>query len=301
MEHSFGNKDEIEEIKAINLLPIFLNILLALAYTFLIIKSGIEFEYLPIFNEITEYTNPTEALLNPKPYLNAALFIILLTLGLFLNYFLIKKNLRKILKILFLTSFSILVFSLLTFYIFIINAIIEIDNFIVSNVTFFLTFLLSIIIIKMFYSKKDLIRLLAAISIGSGVGSALGFFIPYWTSILILIFASIYDIIAVFKGPLKKLFEKDVDLTIFRFALINFKGLIIGLGDIVFYSLLISLSFINFGLISAIIASTGIIIGSCITLSLLKKDYPFPGLPIPIFIGLILLGLSSILSKIFLS
>lgn len=293
MEYSTKNKDEVEEkIGVIHSLPFLLNILSALAYTFLIIKSGIEFEHLPIFNEIPEYTNPAEALLNPKPYLNAFLFIMLLTLGLLLNYFLIKKNLRKILKFLFLISFSILVFSLLIFYVYIINIVI--DNSIISNISFLLTFLLSIIIIKMFYSKKDLIRLLAAIGIGSGIGSALGFFIPYWTSILILIFVSIYDIIAVFKGPLKKLFEKDVDLTIFRFSLINFKGLIIGLGDIVFYSLLISFSFINFGLISAIIASIGIIIGSCITLSLLKKDYPFPGLPIPLFVGLILLGLSSI-------
>lgn len=292
MEYSSKSKNEVEEkIKAIHFLPIALNILLALVYTFLIIKSGIELEYLPIFNEIPKYANPIEALLNPKPYLNAVLFIILLTLGLFLNYFLIKKNLRKILKFLFLISFSMLVFSLLTFYTFIINAIMGIDNFNISNISYFLTFLLLIIIIKMLYSKKDLVRLLAAISIGSGAGSALGFFIPYWTSILILIFVSIYDIIAVFKGPLKKLFEKDVDLTIFRFALINFKGLIIGLGDIVFYSLLISFSFINFGLISAIIASIGIIIGSCITLSLLKRDYPFPGLPIPIFVGLILVSI----------
>jgi len=292
-EISPKSKDEVEEkIKAIHLLPIFLNILSALAYTFLIINSGIEFEYLPIFNEVPEYTNPTEALLNPKPYLNAALFIILLTSGLFLNYFLIKKNLRKILKFLFLISFSILVYSILFFYIFILNFVI--NNPIISSVSFLLTFLLSIIIIKIFYSKKDLLRLLAAISIGSGAGSALGFFIPYWTSILILIFASIFDIIAVFKGPLKKIFEKDIDLTIFRFSLINFKGLIIGLGDIVFYSLLISFSFINFGLISAIVASIGIIIGSCITLSLLKKDYPFPGLPMPIFIGLALVCLSSI-------
>jgi presenilin-like A22 family membrane protease len=293
MEYSLEIKNEAEyKVKAIHLLPIFLNILSALAYTFLIINSGIEFEYLPIFNEVPEYTNPTEALLNPKPYLNAALFIILLTSGLFLNYFLIKKNLRKILKFLFLISFSILIYSILFFYIFILNFVI--NNSIISSVSFFLTFPLSIIIIKIFYSKKDLLRLLAAISIGSGAGSALGFFIPYWTSILILIFASIYDIIAVFKGPLKKIFEKDIDLTIFRFSLINFKGLIIGLGDIVFYSLLISFSFINFGLISAIAASIGIIIGSCITLSLLKKDYPFPGLPMPIFIGLTLACLSLI-------
>ena len=293
MEYSPENKDEAEDkVKAIHLLPIFLNVLLALAYTFLIISSRIEFEYLPIFNEISEYANPTIALLNPKPYLNAALFIILLTLGLFLNYFLIKKNLRKILKFLFLISFSILVFSLLIFYVYIVNIVI--DNFIISNILFFLTFLLSIIIIKMFYSKKDLIRLLAAVSIGSGAGSALGFFIPYWTSILILIFASIYDIIMVFKGPLKKIFEKDIDLTILRFALINFKGLIIGLGDIVFYSLLISYSFINFGIISAIAASIGILIGSKINLFSLKKDKPLPGLPAPIFVGLTLTFISSL-------
>lgn len=283
----FTEKMETErKITKIYLLPNALNVLVALIYTFLIINSKIEVSYLTIFSEAPKHANPSEALLNPNPYLNAIIFVALLFLGLLLNYFLIKRNLKKILKILSLTSFCMLIFLLTYFYLYVIGRIINLTTSLF--ISYFLLFSISILIIKMFYSKNDLIRLLAGISVGSGIGSAIGFFIPYWTSILILIFVSIYDIIMVFRGPLKKIFEKDIDLTILRFALIDFKGLIIGLGDIVFYSLLISYSFINFGLISVIAASIGILIGSKINLSFLKKDKPIPGLPAPISIGLML-------------
>ncbi len=229
----FTEKGEIKEkITEIYLLPNILNVSAALIYTFLIINSGIEISYLTIFNEAPKHAKPSEALLNPNPYLNAIMFVTLLFFGLLLNYFLIKRNFKKLLKFLSLISFCILIFLITYFYLFIINMMMNI--FILSIISYFLLFLIPIIILKMIYSKNDLLRLLATINIGSSTGSAMGFFIPYWTSILILIFISIYDVIMVFKGPLKKIFEKDIDLTILRFALIDFKGLIIGLGDIVF-------------------------------------------------------------------
>ena len=65
-----------------------------------------------------------------------------------------------------------------------------------------------------------------------------------------------------------------------------FKELQMGLGDLVFYSMLSGAMLLKIGLLSYLLASAGILIGSFATFLLLEKKQIFPGLPIPILLGL---------------
>ena len=60
-----------------------------------------------------------------------------------------------------------------------------------------------------------------------------------------------------------------------------------GLGDLVFYSMLSGIMLFNFGLISCLVSLIGILVGSFLTLVMLEKKRMFPGLPFPILLGLV--------------
>jgi hypothetical protein len=67
----------------------------------------------------------------------------------------------------------------------------------------------------------------------------------------------------------------------------SFKDVQMGLGDLVFYSMLSGIMLFNFGLISCLVSLVGILVGSFFTLVMLEKKGIFPGLPFPILLGLV--------------
>ncbi len=71
----------------------------------------------------------------------------------------------------------------------------------------------------------------------------------------------------------------------------------IGLGDLVFYSMLTAHTSIisSFSLISLVMVSAGILAGLMITLKMLERRKMLPGLPISIALGLVALFLSLLL------
>ncbi|MCL5877754.1 MAG: presenilin family intramembrane aspartyl protease [Candidatus Bathyarchaeota archaeon] len=125
------------------------------------------------------------------------------------------------------------------------------------------------------------------------VGGALGMFFGYniaslslWSAVLILIFLAVYDIFAVYKGPVGKIAQSGLDqLQGLSFA---FKDIQMGLGDLVFYSMLTGAMIFGFpsSILPVLASVIGIIAGSIITFYMLEKKGLFPGLPFPIFLGL---------------
>jgi presenilin-like A22 family membrane protease len=59
-----------------------------------------------------------------------------------------------------------------------------------------------------------------------------------------------------------------------------------GLGDLVFYSMLTGTMLFNFNIFACIVSIVGIMAGSIITFFMLQKKEIFPGLPFPILLGL---------------
>ncbi|MEM1784907.1 MAG: hypothetical protein QW805_01635, partial [Candidatus Bathyarchaeia archaeon] len=71
-----------------------------------------------------------------------------------------------------------------------------------------------------------------------------------------------------------------------RGLILSFKDIHIGLGDLTFYSMLMGHMLLNFGIIACLMSMVGILTGCYLTLKMLEKKEIFPGLPLPIFLGL---------------
>jgi presenilin-like A22 family membrane protease len=111
--------------------------------------------------------------------------------------------------------------------------------------------------------------------------------------VLILAFLAVYDVIAVYRGPVGKIAQSGLDeLQGLSFA---FKDIQMGLGDLVFYSMLTGAMFFYFidsysfpfGFLPCLVSIVGILAGSIITFFILERKGIFPGLPFPIMLGLV--------------
>jgi hypothetical protein len=119
---------------------------------------------------------------------------------------------------------------------------------------------------------------------------------PPTVFVLPLVLAA-YDIYAVFAGPLKKIagkpvrtrrFSKRARMDFLSLLIIDFKVVKIGLGDIVFYSMLPATAFMLYGIGKMLLTILTTNIGVVLTLFLLqKKKIPLPGLPVPMLLGVL--------------
>jgi hypothetical protein len=125
----------------------------------------------------------------------------------------------------------------------------------------------------------------AVVCLGGALGVFFGNFIPFLSGVLILAFLSVYDVFAVYYGPVGKIAHLGLDQL--QGLSYSFKEVQMGLGDLVFYSMLSGIMLFNFGLISWLVSLVGILGGSFFTLVMLEKKGIFPGLPFPILLGLV--------------
>jgi presenilin len=126
--------------------------------------------------------------------------------------------------------------------------------------------------------------------VGLQVGSFFAETLPPWTALALPIAFSIYDIYAVFRGPLKALIGTGSGIALVGMS-IKAGEFTLGLGDIVFYTLLPSLAFFQFGVLQSLYTILAIEVGMVITLYLLSKRRLLPGLPIPMLLGILVIGL----------
>jgi presenilin-like A22 family membrane protease len=125
---------------------------------------------------------------------------------------------------------------------------------------------------------------LVILAIGGALGTFLGNAIPTESTVLILSFLAVYDVFAVYRGPVGKIARGGLEQ--FRGLSISFKDIEMGLGDLTFYSMLAGHMFLNFGWLASLASIIGILMGVLLTFRLLEKRGMFPGLPLPIFLGL---------------
>jgi presenilin-like A22 family membrane protease len=157
-------------------------------------------------------------------------------------------------------------------------------DYIVLPLTVVITVLFDLAIFKVGGVARDIV----VIFLGGALGVFFGKFIPLWSAVLILAFLAIYDVFAVYKGPVGKIAQSS-GLDQLQGLSFSFKDIQMGLGDLVFYSMLTGAMFFSFPSIIPMIASIiGILVGSIITLFMLEKKGIFPGLPFPIMLGLAL-------------
>ena len=215
---------------------------------------------------------------------NALYFVVLIALAATLFYILLKRRSKRIIKgliVVALTTASILLslvyFSALFVYV-------PSWDFLVIPLAIAITVLFDFVIFRLGRVPRDVV----VVCLGGALGIFFGKFIPLWSAILILVFLAIYDIFAVYKGPVGKIAESGLDQL--QGLSFSFKDIQMGLGDLVFYSMLSGIMFFSFlpNVIPTIAAVIGILVGSIITLFMLEKKGIFPGLPFPILLGLAL-------------
>ncbi len=113
-----------------------------------------------------------------------------------------------------------------------------------------------------------------------------------WMALLLPLAFAAYDIYAVFRGPLKHLIGTSPGLALNGMS-VKLGEFTLGLGDIVFYTMLPSLalyylaysaSYID-GVLASLVTILVIDAGVAVTLFLLSKRRLLPGLPIPMLLG----------------
>lgn len=262
--------------------PILASLLLAFLCTILIMNSQIEtFQVTPFSDE----ANPL------GPFENALYFVILVATGATVLYILLKRKSRRLITTIISLALTLAVFTLSLVY----------SLMALSLTTFPYPEALALTIAAcltitadyaIFFNKSKLSRL-TLLTIGGSLGAFLAFTVPVKSTIAILILLAVYDTYAVYRGPIGKIASSGLDQL--RGLTFSFRDIQIGLGDLTFYSMLVSSMLMNFGPISSAASTVGILVGTVLSFRLLEKRGIFPGLPIPIALGLTIGILASLL------
>ncbi len=271
-------KKKLEEdtfkFQFVYLLPIFASMLFGLGCAYLLIPQ----QSIPI-TPIPESTPGA-------PGLNALYFVILIAIAATMFYFLIKRKNKNIIKALILVALTTASLLLSLVYV---SALLAYFS---SSFDFYILIASAIIITILFdlaiFSLGSKARNIAVVCVGGALGIFFGFSIPLFSAIAILAFLAVYDVIAVYKGPVGKIAQSGLDQL--QGLSFSFKDIQMGLGDLVFYSMLTGTIFFSFlpEFIPTVMAVLGILAGSVITFYMLEKKGIFPGLPFPIMLGLAL-------------
>jgi len=148
--------------------------------------------------------------------------------------------------------------------------------------------------------KKHLLVTSAVILLTAEIASFLAISLSPPTLYILPIAFALYDIYAVFRGPLKKLIKVQPRKALkqqfiysdFGLIIARIGGFTIGAGDFIFYSLLVGSGFLQKSFLGAIAVGIAINVGIIATLYILQKyKKPLPGLPIPVFLAIAVLVL----------
>ena len=256
------------------LIPEVLSVLLAGALTY-----GLQASNAPII-PITIFPETTSGIT-----LNASIFVILMAAMGTVMYLFIKYGLKRIVKYLINLALFALVFFLFTWY----GALYS--NVLPAALTasfwpwIIVSLLATIILGLSIYKSKGITHLAAIVIVGGMTGAFLGVSIPMLTAIALLLALAAYDLFAVYKGPIGKM-AQSADLEEFTGAVFTYGDLTVGMGDMVFYSMLASIAMMDFGPLPFVAAGVGVVVGAYIGFKMLEGRDMFPGLPFAVVLGL---------------
>ena len=214
------------------------------------------------------------------PVSNALYFVVIIAIGATVLYLLLKWRSRRLVTL--LTALALTTASLLLSVVYLSAIFSSVPNseILVSIVSIIVTVLFDLAIYRLGNKARNTV----VICLGGALGVFFGASIPVLSALLILCFLAIYDVFAVYYGPVGKIAHAGFDQL--KGLSFSFRDVQMGLGDLVFYSMLGGSVLLNFGLFSYIVSLVGILVGAYLTFVMLEKKGIFPGLPFPIFLGL---------------
>ncbi len=135
------------------------------------------------------------------------------------------------------------------------------------------------------FGKTKKYQLIGVTLIGALTGIFLGYSIGPLTALVLIGALVIYDIVAVFRGPVGAL-AKTIEEGDLPGAVFTYGDLTIGMGDMVFYSLVATTALVYFnGVLSFFGSAIGILAGTFLGFKALSKYEMFPGLPFSLLLG----------------
>jgi presenilin-like A22 family membrane protease len=214
------------------------------------------------------------------PFGNALYFVVIIAVGATVLYLLLKWKNRKLIT--FLITFALTTASLLlsVFYLSVIFSSVPNSEILVIILSIIVTVVVDLAIFRLGSKARNAV----VVCLGGALGVFFGVSIPLLSALLILCFLAVYDVFAVYKGPVGKIAHAGLDQL--KGLSFSFKDIQMGLGDLVFYSMLSGSMLFNFGAVSYLVSLAGILVGSFLTFMMLEKKGIFPGLPFPVFLGL---------------
>jgi hypothetical protein len=260
-----------------------------------LVALAITSQNLPVYSSVVNSTGPSYAPAGTSlegSILNAGLlvgFAFVLTLAML---WLLRRKM--------VTSFKVVIFGSVAFSAFVLT-LITADTFAVNYLppSFELpvalgvpAVMVALIAYTIFVKNVTWLATILLAFVGAEVGSFFAETLPQWTALALPIVFSIYDIYAVFRGPLKALIGTNPGIALVGMS-IRAGEFTLGLGDIVFYTLLPSLALFEFypkfGFLPAALTIVAIEVGMMTTLFLLSKRRLLPGLPIPMLLGVLVI------------
>ena len=270
---------ELDKFKfeIIYLLPILASMLFGLGCAYLLIPQ--QSEAIPV--------TPIPESIPGAAFGNGLYFVVLIAISATIFYFLLKRKSKNIIKGLIVVALTTASLLLSVVYLSAILVFVPIlDNL---WVLIALSIVLAVLFDLAIFKLGSIARNVAVVAIGGALGIFFGFSIPLYSAVIILAFLAVYDVIAVYKGPVGKIAQSS-GLDQLQGLSFSFKDIQMGLGDLVFYSMLTGVMFFSFlpNILPTIMAIIGILAGSIVTFFMLEKKGIFPGLPFPIMLGLAL-------------
>ena len=262
------------EAKPIYLMPIFASLLVGLGFAYLLLMNQVATLPVTPFPE-----TPSGS------FSNAIYFVVIIAVAATVFYLLLKWKSRKMIT--FLVAFALTTASLLLSAFYLSALLSSFPNWEIYVIA--LSIIVTIVFDLAVFKLGGTARNIVVVFLGGALGVFLGWSIPVVSALLILVFLAVYDVIAVYKGPVGKIANSGLEQL--KGLSFSFREIQMGLGDLVFYSMLCAVMLLNDnfgGWVPYLFSLAGVLGGSFLTFIMLKKKGIFPGLPIPIFLGVTL-------------
>ena len=261
------------KFQMVYLVPILVSLIFGLGCAYLLLPQQSEVIPVAPFPENTP----------SGPFGNAFYFVILLAVAATVFYILIKRRSKRIIKGIIAVAMTTASLLLSMIYLSAVFAYFPSWDILVIPLSIAITVLFDLVIFRL----GSIARNTAVICVGGALGIFFGFSIPLYSAVLILAFLAVYDVIAVYRGPVGKIAQSS-GLDELQGLSFSFKDIQMGLGDLVFYSMLTGVMLFTFlpNILPYIMSVIGILVGSIITFFMLERKGIFPGLPFPIMLGL---------------
>ena len=263
----------------IHLTPILASLLFGVLCAFIISTSPLE------IYEVTPFSEGVFGSLG-----NACYFVILVGVGASLLYLLLKRKNRKLITLITGFALTTAVFMLSIIYLYAAFSMFAIPQIEALILILILSLLITVTVDLVIFRRRNRTCDLVVLCLGGALGTFLGISIPTLSAILILVFLAIYDVFAVYRGPVGKIAHSGLEQL--RGLSFSFKDVQMGLGDLTFYSMLTSRVLFHSGPLFCFASAAGVLIGVFLAFKMLEKKGMFPGLPFPTALGLIPLVIS---------